>query len=124
MAHIYNRTSEKQRRRSLRSEMPKAEEILWSKLRGRQMLGLKLRRQYSVGTYIVDFHCAGSRIAIEIDGDSHFQKGSSGRDDARQVAIESFGIRFLRFRNVEFFEHLDVVLAAIERRLLELGMKR
>jgi very-short-patch-repair endonuclease len=34
--------------------------------------------------------------------------------------MESFGIHFLRFRNVEVFEHLDVVLAAIARHLLEL----
>jgi uncharacterized protein DUF559 len=42
------------------------------------------------------------------------------RDEARQAAMESFGIHFLRFRNVEVFEHLDVVLAAIARHLLEL----
>jgi hypothetical protein len=29
----------------------------------------------------------------------------------------------LHFRNVEVFEHLEVVLAAIERRLLELSRK-
>jgi len=59
-------------------------------------------------------------MAIEVDGDSHFQKESAARDEARQAAIESFGIHFLRFRNVEVFKHLDVVLAAIARHLLEL----
>ncbi|PYV89114.1 MAG: hypothetical protein DMG05_14295 [Acidobacteria bacterium] len=107
MARIYNRTTEKPRRQLLRREMPRAEKILWSKLRGRQMLGYKFRRQFSVQTYVVDFYCAPARLAIEIDGDSHFQKGSPARDDARQAAIESFGIDFLRFRNVEVFEHLE-----------------
>jgi very-short-patch-repair endonuclease len=41
MARIYNRTTEKRRRQLLRREMPGAEKILWSKLRGRQMLGYK-----------------------------------------------------------------------------------
>ena len=41
-----------------------------------------------------------------------------------QTAIESFGIHFLRFRNVEVFEHPDVVLGAIERHLLELRAKQ
>jgi len=124
MARIYNRTTEKPRRQLLRREMPRAEKILWSKLRGRQMLGYKFRRQFSVQTYVVDFYCAPARLAIEIDGDSHFQKGSPARDDARQAAIESFGIDFLRFRNVEVFEHLEVVLGAIERKLLDLRAKK
>jgi len=88
------------------------------------MLGYKFRRQFSVQTYVVDFYCAPARLAIEIDGDSHFQKGSPARDDARQAAIESFGIDFLRFRNVEVFEHLEVVLGAIERKLLDLRAKK
>ncbi len=50
-------------------------------------------------------------MAIELDGDSHFQKGFLARREARQAAIESFGIHFLGFRNVEVFEHLGVVLA-------------
>ena len=70
---------------------------------------------------MVDFYCPTVRLAIEVDGDSHFQKGSSARDKSRQKTIESFGIHFLRFRNVEVFEHLEVVLEAIERSLL--GMK-
>ncbi len=109
MARVYKRTSEKPRRQLLLRETPKAEEVLWSKLRRRQMLGYKFRRQYSVAAYGVDFYCPTARLAIEIDGDSHFQKGSAARDDTRQTAIESFGIHFLRFRNVEVFEHLDGV---------------
>ena len=120
MSRVYNRSSEKPKRQFLRCETPKAEQVLWSKLRRRQMLGYKFRRQYSVAAYVVDFYCPAARFAIEVDGDSHFQKGSAARDEARQVAIESFGIHFLRFRNVEVFEHLDVVLEAIARHLLEL----
>ena len=124
MALVYNRTSEKPKRQLLRRETPKAEEILWSKLRRRQILGYKFRRQYSIAAYVVDFYCPTVRMAIEVDGDSHFQKGSAARDEARQAVIESFGIQFLRFRNVEVFEHLDVVVAGIARHLLELELKQ
>ncbi len=120
MARVYNRSSEKTKRQLFRRVTPKAEQVLWSKLRRRQMLGYKFRRQYSIAAYVVDFYCPAARMAIELDGDSHFQKGSPARDEAKQAAIESFGIHFLRFRNVEIFEHLDVVLAAIARHLLEL----
>jgi very-short-patch-repair endonuclease len=97
--------------------MPSAESLLWSKLRRRQLLGYKFRRQYSVGTYVVDFYCAELRLAIEVDGDSHFQGGAQAKDKGRESFIKSFGIDFLRFRNVEVFEQLDDVLNAIARRL-------
>src|SRR5215510_10744821 len=118
LTHLYTRTSEKQVRRSLRSEMPSAESLLWSKLRRRQLLGYKFRRQYSVGAYVIDFYCTELRLAIEVDGDSHFQNGSQARDKDREAFIKSFDIDFLRFRNVEVFEQLDDVLNAIGRRLL------
>ena len=124
MSRVYNRSSEKPKRQLLRWLTPKAEQVLWSKLRRRQMLGYRFRRQYSIAAYVVDFYCPAARMAIEVDGDSHFQKGSAARDEARQAAIESFGIRFLRFRNVEIVEHLDVVLAAIARHLPELKSKQ
>lgn len=87
------------------------------------MLSYKFRRQYSVAAYVVDFYCPVARLAIELDWDSHFQKGSALRDGARQTDIESYGIHFLHFRNVEVFEHLDVVLAAIARHLLYLRVR-
>ena len=116
MPHIYTRNSEKALRQSLRAEMPSAESVLWSKLRRRQMLGYKFRRQYSVGTYVVDFYCAELRLAIELDGDSHFQAGAQSSDREREAFIKSFGIDFLRFRNVEVFEQLNEVLDAIARK--------
>ena len=99
--------------------MPSAESVLWSKLRRRQLLGYKFRRQYSVGTYVVDFYCAELRLAIEVDGDSHYQSGAQERDKDRETFIKSFGIDFLRFRNVEVFEQLSAVLDSIARRVLE-----
>jgi len=76
MSRVYNRSSEKTKRQLLRRVMPKAEQVLWSKLRRRQMLGYKFRRQYSIEAYVVDFYCPAARMAIELDGDSHFQQGS------------------------------------------------
>src|SRR5687768_4982748 len=121
MVRVYNRTSEKATRSKLRRETPKAEEVLWSKLRRRQVVGYKFRRQYSVRTYVLDFYCPTARLAIEVDGDSHFQPGVRGRDKVRQAVIESFGMHFLRVPNVEVHENLDAVLGAIQRRLMELG---
>jgi very-short-patch-repair endonuclease len=99
MTRVYNRTAEKEYRRALRAEMPRAEVLLWSKLRGRQLSELKFRRQCSVGPYVVDFYCPQMKLAVEIDGDSHFGDGAEQRDARRQTYIESFGIRFVRCTN-------------------------
>jgi very-short-patch-repair endonuclease len=67
MTELFNRAVQKGRRRFLRSNLTKAERILWSKLNRRQLLGHKFRRQYSIGPYVVDFYCAETQLAIELD---------------------------------------------------------
>ncbi|MDQ3813647.1 MAG: DUF559 domain-containing protein [Armatimonadota bacterium] len=61
----------KQRARDLRRERTPAEHILWQKLRGKQLLGLRFRRQEPVGPFIADFLCVLPRLVIELDGESH-----------------------------------------------------
>jgi very-short-patch-repair endonuclease len=41
--------------RRLGKDQTDAEKLLWSILRSRQLLGLKFRRQHSIGPYILDF---------------------------------------------------------------------
>ena len=113
MAEFFNRSRETQRRRRLRKAMPTAEVILWSRLQGRQVVGKKFRRQYSVGPYFIDFYCVEVRLAVELDGDTHFTSEARSYDRERQQFIESFGIRFLRFTNVDVYENLDGVLEVI-----------
>jgi very-short-patch-repair endonuclease len=97
--------------------MPQAEVMLWARLRGKNLNGWKFRRQYSVGPYIVDFYCVESKLAIEIDGESHFVEGAEEYDRRRQVFIESIGIRFLRITNTDVYENLDGVLETIMQQL-------
>ena len=67
----FNWPSAKTRRRSLRKSSTDAERKLWSKLRNKQLAGLKFFRQYSVGPYILDFYCPTLRLDIEADGGQH-----------------------------------------------------
>ena len=66
MIKIHNIKSQKQRRKNLRNNMTKAEIILWSKLKGKQ-LGYKFRRQHGIGKFIVDFYCPVLKMIIEVD---------------------------------------------------------
>ncbi len=93
--------------------MPKAEIVVWSRLKNSQLGGLKFRRQQSVGAFVLDFYCHSLKLAIEIDGDSHFQDGAQEYDLFRQRIIEQLGISFLRFTNTEVYENLEEVLRKI-----------
>jgi len=93
--------------------MPPAEVLLWLKLKGKGLEGYKFRRQYGVDKFVIDFYCPEIKLAIEVDGDSHFVEGADVTDKERQAIIESFGISFLRFTNREIYENLDGILNQI-----------
>jgi very-short-patch-repair endonuclease len=76
----------------------------------RQFLGLKFRRQHSLGRYIVDFYCAERRLAVELDGGQHFTVEGQSYDMRRTAYLARRGIRVLRFTNSELFEDTDEVL--------------
>ena len=115
MTKLYNKTSEKDKRQSLRNNMPPAEQLVWARLKGKQVENCKFRRQYSVGAFVVDFYTVEIKLAIEIDGDSHFTDGAEVADRERQSSIESSGIRFLRFTNRQVYKELDAVIEAISQ---------
>jgi very-short-patch-repair endonuclease len=112
MTKLYNKTNLKTRRQDLRNNMPGPEVILWSKLQRRQ-LGVKFRRQYSVGSYILDFYCVTLRLAIELDGESHYVADGPARDVQRDAFLNSSGITVLRFSNQDVRKNLNGVLSLI-----------
>ncbi len=120
MTKLFNKTSEKLKRRQLRSNMTKAEALIWQKLRCKQIENCKFRNQYSVDRFVLDFYSPEIKLAIEIDGESHFQEGAALYDNERQIFIESAGIKFLRFTNNQVYENLNGVLETIAHKIREL----
>ncbi len=114
----FNLKYQKQIRSQLRTNMPKPEEILWQRIR-RKQLGVKFRRQHGIGRYIVDFYCAELNLAIEIDGDSHFSDEGKEKDTIRDAFIEALGIKVLRFTNEEVMKQTESVLERIIQFSLE-----
>jgi very-short-patch-repair endonuclease len=119
MNEFFNQKSEKEKRRHLRNTMPDAEVILWSRLKGRQLLGCKFRRQFSVGAFVMDFYSPEIRLAVELDGDSHFREGAREYDQQRTQFIERFGIRVMRILNSDVYENLGGVLEMIGNEVLK-----
>jgi len=103
--------------RELRKNQTGAESRLWSVLRNRKLEGRKFRRQYTIGTYTVDFYCFEEKLVVELDGGSHDNVGSIIYDEKRNSYMESKGLRIIRFTNKEVYYHLEEVLNGIRQNL-------
>ena len=101
------------RARQLRREGTPAERILWEALRGRQLQGMRFRRQHPIETFILDFYCPQHKLVVEVDGGIHTEPTVRERDEERQRWIEAHGYEFLRFTNEEVLHELPRVLAHI-----------
>jgi len=107
-------TKFKQLQKELRENMPLPEVILWQAIRGKQ-LGVKFRRQYTIGNRILDFYSPSIKLGIEIDGDSHFlDEKSREREIEKDRELERhYGIKVLRFLNPEIMRNLEEVVQII-----------
>ncbi|MBI1800760.1 MAG: endonuclease domain-containing protein [Chloroflexi bacterium] len=99
--------------RGLRRKPTTAEENLWAALRGRQVAGMKFRRQHPLGSFVLDLFCVEAQLAVEIDGGVHADPRQAARDAARSEWLAERGIRVLRFRNEEVEQDLAGVLRKI-----------
>ena len=114
MPYLYNNQKLKTIRKALRNNMPKPEQTLWYWLRGKNLKGYKFRRQYGVGNFILDFYCPELRLAIELDGDSHFIDAKTKiRDQNRDKFLTSQNIKVIRFTNTEIVESINGVIDKI-----------
>jgi very-short-patch-repair endonuclease len=120
VARIFNRASEKEKRRGLRRNMTKAEVLLWIQLKNKQLLGQRVLRQYGVGPYVLDFYIPKLKLAIEVDGATHATDKEREYDRHRQEEIEGLGIQFLRFTNSEVYGEMGYVLEGIREKVKEL----
>jgi len=101
--------------RTMRHVPTDAEAKFWRAVRGRQFGGYKFKRQYLVGSYIVDFVCLEGHLVVELDGGQH---GSQEDYDAQRTTyLNGQGFRVLRYWNDEFLRNPDVVLEDIARAL-------
>ena len=119
--HEYNNPNLLSKRKDLRNNSTSAESTLWNLLKGKQVMGMKFRRQHSVGPYILDFYCPQIRLCIELDGHEHFTSVGDAQDDIRtEYLIRYHGIQTLRFENSDIFNHTEGVIGIIGETIQEL----
>jgi very-short-patch-repair endonuclease len=94
-----------------RRKMTPMEAKLWERLRSNQLGGFHFRRQQVVGHYIVDFLCNSARLIIEVDGEAH--NNHHEYDHERELDLQAYGLRVIRFTNFEIESQVDEVLSRI-----------
>jgi very-short-patch-repair endonuclease len=110
---IHNIQKLKERRRELRRKSTPQENLLWEKLRNNK-LGVKFKRQHSIGGYILDFYCSEKKLIIELDGEIHNTKEAKEYDEVRDKYFKELGYKTIRFLNSEVDNNLDDVLNKIK----------
>ena len=84
------------RARDLRKNMSEPEAMLWSRLRGRSADRPTFRRQHPFGSVILDFHCPSARLAVEVDGSTHWDDEARARDATKDAWLARQGVTVLR----------------------------
>ena len=103
----------KQPSRDLRNNMTDAEQLLWQRLRRKQILGLQFYRQKPILNFIVDFYCPAANLVIECDGGQHYTAEGLEADRARDQALAQLGLNMLRFDNRQILTEIDGVVEKI-----------
>jgi len=98
----------------LRKSLTPAEKILWEKLRRKQIMGLRFRRQHPIDHFIADFFCYEAKLFIEIDGTVHDDDHQRERDVERTIILNRLGLREIRYKNEEVLLDIDDVVRRIE----------
>ena len=101
------------RARSLRKGQTDAEKLLWYRLRNRQLLGLKFRRQRPIGDYTADFACLEIGLVIELDGGQHVEQ--TAYDQRRAQEMGALGFQTLRFWNNQVLDEMEAVMEKIRQ---------
>ena len=99
--------------KQLRKNMTKQERKLWYEYL--RYYPVRFQRQKSINEYIVDFYCAKAKLAVELDGNQHYETQQAVEyDQHRTEMLESKGIYVLRIYNTDVDRNFEGVGNAID----------
>ena len=108
------------RARALRKAMTEPEIMLWSRLKGRGRGQPIFRRQFAYESMVFDFYCPAARLAVEIDGSTHWTEEKRAKDEARDRWLAERGIMVLRIGAGAVYQNLSGVADGVILRALGL----
>ena len=106
--------------RSMRRKLTPPEYLLWERLKTRDKDAPIFRRQYALGSYILDFYCVRARLAVEVDGAHHYEDEEIESDARRDAWLAERGIEVYRIPAGDVFADADsaadgTIRVALER---------
>ena len=99
--------------RQLRKEMTPWERKLWYCFL--KDYPVRFQRQKCIDHYIADFYCFRAKLVIELDGGGHYNPENKQRDDYRTKILEDFGLKVIRFCNIDIDKNFYGVCTVIDR---------
>lgn len=115
MPFLYNNPKRKDLRQELRRNATPTEYFFWSFLCRGQVEGVKFRRQYGVGPFVLDFYCPELRLAVEVDGETHDTPEARKYDTQRTRFLQTNNIEVVRFQNGDILENTDWALDELRK---------
>jgi very-short-patch-repair endonuclease len=110
--HHYNKELREYAHELRTQTISRAEKYLWKAVLSRSRTGVKFKRQRPIYRFIVDFFSQEIALVVEVDGNSHADRGSY--DNYRQQKIESLGYTVVRFTEGEILQNVDAVARQLE----------
>jgi very-short-patch-repair endonuclease len=107
------------RARAFRRALTEPEVMLWSRLKGRGRGQPVFRRQFAYEAMIFDFYCPAAKLAVEIDGSTHWTEEKQAKDETRDGWLASRGIAVMRIGAGSVYQNLGQVTDAVILRALE-----
>jgi len=109
------------RARAFRRALTEPEVMLWSRLKGRGRGQPIFRRQFPYRSMIFDFYCPAAKLAVEIDGSTHWGDEKRTKDEARDGWLATKGIAVVRIGAGSIYSDLrgaaDAVIRQAEARI-------
>jgi very-short-patch-repair endonuclease len=103
--------------KQLRKQQTPAEIKLWHKFF--RLVSPRVYRQRPIDEYIVDFYCHELQLVVEIDGDTHYSEATKRKDEFRSDRLKEFGLKVIRFTNMEINESFNGVCETLLSRGFE-----
>jgi very-short-patch-repair endonuclease len=97
--------------------MPQPANILWERLRERQISGHRFKRHYPIAGHIVDFACVPHRLVVELENSAHRHPDEIERDRQRTMALIQQGWTVIRLADADIADRLEQVITTITRHL-------
>ena len=100
------------RAKELRKNATRQEKNLWYGFLN--SYPVRFQRQKSIDSFVADFYCHEAKLVVELDGSQHYEEAGIARDKERSAILEKYGLKVIRFSNLEVDRNFQGVCTTID----------